>query len=318
MAGRTEIDEGPKAAPLTQRLDRSGNIRISRPRETIVDERFSTTETRLPRTGEVVGPYLITGVLGSGGYGMVYRGVHRLVHRPVAIKMPRTDEPEKLRVAVADLRREARLLAKLDSPYFVRVLDYAEQPPRPWLVLEYVNGATLAELISQSGGLQIAPALRILSQVADAMAFCEEAGIAHNDLKPANVLVTKTGQIKIADLGLAQFVGAESPGKLAGTITHLAPELLAQSAIGSPTTDVYSFGVTCYETLTGLLPFSGDNALEVMIQHATYTPAAPQQVVPDVPRWLSELVVTMLAKDADRRPQFGQIRDEFMAKMGRG
>ena len=311
MAARTEIDEGPQAAPQTHRLDRTGHVTMPIPRDTIVDDRLPPPETRLPRTGEVVGPYLITGVLGSGGYGLVYRGVHRLVHRPVAIKMPRTEEPEKLRVAVADLRREARLLAKLDSPYFVRVLDYAEQPPRPWLVLEYVNGATLAELIRQSGGLQIAPALRILSQVADAMAFCEEAGIAHNDLKPANILITKTGQIKIADLGLAQFVGAESPGKLAGTITHLAPELLAESTVGSPTTDVYSFGVTCYETLTGLLPFHGDNALEVMIQHATYTPAAPHLVVPDVPRWLSELVVKMLAKDADHRPRFGPIRDAF-------
>lgn len=318
MSGRTEIDEGKKSAPLTQRLGQTAHIGLPGLPNTIVDERMPAPESRLPRTGEVVGPYLVTGILGAGGYGLVYRGVHRLVHRPVAIKIPRTDDPEQLRTAVADLRREARLLAKLDSPYFVRVLDYAEQPPRPWLVLEYVNGATLAELISQSGGLQIAPALRILCQVADAMAFCEDAGIAHNDLKPANVLVTKTGQIKIADLGLAHFVATETRGKLAGTITHLAPELLAQSAIGSHATDVYSFGVTCYETLTGLLPFYAANALEVMIQHATYTPAAPHQVVPDVPRWLSELVVQMLARNADFRPRFGQIRDEFTAKMSRG
>jgi serine/threonine-protein kinase len=237
----------------------------------------------------------------------VFRALHPTLHIPVAVKVLRPatggDGDRPLR-----LMAEAQLLAQLNHPHIVRVFDYDRDGPHAFLVLECVNGPTLAELIDQCGRLQPDRAVRLGRQVAAALAAAHDLGIVHRDIKPANILLTRDGTAKLADLGLATVrtatgqTGAVAADARVGTVCYLAPELAAGNRAADERSDIYAFGATLYHALTGVTLFSGDSPWDVIAQHANAPPPSPRRRVPEITQALADLMLRMVAKKPEDRP----------------
>jgi serine/threonine protein kinase len=184
------------------------------------------------------------------------------------------------------------------------------------MVLEYVEGMSLAELILQSGRLRLDRALRIILQVAEALAAAHRLGVVHRDVKPGNILVTKDGQAKLADLGLAVIVGKQNAPVtpttgMAGTVAYMSPEQAGSAMAVDHRSDIYGLGATFYHAVTGQMPFTGRSAMEVMLKHAQEPPVPPHQLATDLDPAASEIILKMLAKKAAERHQ----TDDELIKM---
>jgi serine/threonine protein kinase len=221
-------------------------------------------------TGEKLGTYEILGSLGAGGMGEVYRARDTKLHREVAIKiLPEVFSRDTERLA--RFQREAQVLASLNHRHIAAIYDLVDLGPSPFLVLELVEGETLAERI-QRGRIPIPEALRIAAQMAEALEAAHEKGIIHRDVKPANIKITPDGNVKVLDFGLAKVRDVEvgradlssSPTILAtssGMVMGTAPYMSPEQANGTPvdrTSDLWAFGCVLYEMLSGRRPFEGD------------------------------------------------------------
>lgn len=269
-----------------------------------------TVSLELPLVGTRIGPYLLTNQTGSGSSSVVYRAVHMHLQRLVAVKVM---QPRLIK-AYPELRMhfwaEARLLAQLRHPNIVSVIDCAEHAGLPYLVMEYVEGFTLNELIEQSGRLVWDRAVRIALQIAQALTATERLGIVHRDVKPSNILITKDGTAKLADVGLA--CAAIHPGTVSlarspdevepvGTAAYMSPEQARGDQQLDTRADIYSLGVTCYQMLAGQLPYYASSQRDILRMHLHDDPTPPHQLVPDIPIMLSALVMQMMAKVPDHR-----------------
>jgi ferredoxin/tRNA A-37 threonylcarbamoyl transferase component Bud32 len=272
--------------------------------------------------GAQVGKYLLLECIGKGGAGVVYRALHTALKRLVAVKFLRTAGDRSAREQLAG---EAQLLAQLNHPNVVRVIDY-EDTHAPYLVLEWVDGLSLDELIRQSGRLSVGNAVRVISQVCAALAEAHRLGIIHRDVKPGNVLFTRDGTAKLADFGLAMMAPPPRSGDddapvnrsaIIGTVSHMAPELFRGSS-PDPRSDMYALGVTFYEALTGGLPFAGPGVVQFMLQHAEDTPAPPDRLVSDIPAEVSRAVMRMLEKEpGDRHQSYEELRADLQTLAAR-
>lgn len=253
----------------------------------------------LPDGYELVRP------LGAGGYGEVVLARHVALGRLVAIKRIHAH----LLAAPADLerfRREARVLAGLDHPAIVRVYDFRRESGDAHLVMEYVDGAPL-DALAEHGPLPAARALRVLDDVAAALAEAARHGIAHRDVKPGNVFVLPAGGAKLGDFGLARIaadpsVFRTSDGSSVGTPAYLPPEVGQGTGEPDARSDAYSFAVMAYELLTGHLPFEGMGAIAMIAAHMSQQPPAPVDVVAGFPPAASEALLDGLAKQPGSRP----------------
>lgn len=254
---------------------------------------------------ERVGPYRITGILGRGGMGVVYRGRHEKLERPAALKRLR---PELATTPDARARflREARTAARLSHPSIVQIYDVLEDDHGDWIVMEAVAGDTLARR-SLSRPLELDRAMDLGRQVAEGLGAAHRIGLIHRDLKSENVMVTDDGSAKILDFGLAkplldpQSAGLTMDGKVLGTCRSMSPEQAAGRRL-DPRSDLFSFGTLLYETLTGESPFLADSAPATLHRVCTHAPAPVRQLNPDAPERLSDLVDRLLEKDPARRP----------------
>lgn len=261
------------------------------------------------RVGARLGRYLLTDWVGRGASGVVYRALHPTLNIPVAIKVLHAGSDDSSGSHV-QLAAEARLLALLNHPNVVRLYDFEADPRRPYLVLEHVNGSSLAELIDQSGRLQPSRAIRILKQLADALAAAHQLGIVHRDIKPSNVLISRSGEVKLTDLGLATVVNRTSPavdGPMSasarvGTANYVAPEIFGSTKPPDDRSDIYSLGATIYHALTGRPPFEGTTTWEVIERQANSPPPCPRLLVPELPANLADLLMRMMARDPASRP----------------
>ncbi len=250
--------------------------------------------------------YRITRELGRGGMGVVHLALDTVLQRDVALK----ELPHHL-VTQADLvqrfRQEARVLARLGHPSIVQVHDLIEDDGRMWIALEYVGGGTLADAMGAAGGsLPWPEAAHIGRQVAEGLAFAHAQGVIHRDIKPVNVLLTGDDPpvAKLTDFGLARMAesgGHTQAGSLMGSTRYISPEQVAGRPV-DVRSDLYSFGVTLYETLAGRAPFEGEVAA-LLAQHVSAEPPDLGVLVPAAPPALVALVTSMLAKDPDERPQ---------------
>jgi Tol biopolymer transport system component/tRNA A-37 threonylcarbamoyl transferase component Bud32 len=258
--------------------------------------------------GTTLGSLRIEAALGKGGMGTVYRARDEKLNRPVAIKCLRDDLADE--AARRRFQREAQAVSSLNHPHILTVYDVGEFAGRQYLITEFVDGGTLKDWMAaeRRGWQQIA---ELLTGVADALATAHAAGILHRDVKPANILVTRSGYAKLADFGLARLVESAAAadvtrtndrtewGQIAGTIAYMSPE----QASGKPLdarSDIFSFGVVLYELLAGRHPFAGGSDLEVL-QRVIHDPAAP---LPDhMPMALRLTVDKALAKNAADRYQ---------------
>ena len=258
------------------------------------------------QAGATLGKCLLTAEIGRGGSGVVFRGYHLGLNIPVAVKVLLLDAVQDHDSACEQLRQEARLLAQLNHANIVRVLDFEDDATHPYLVLEYVDGVSLSDLIRQSGRLRGDRAARVILQVAQALDAAHCLGIVHRDVKPANILITRDGSAKLADLGLAVVIdsrtGTLRDGEaMAGTVAYMPPEQALQTNPVDHRSDIYALGATFYHAVTGQMPFTGRTRSEVIKKHARETPVPPSHLVADLDPAISAVICRMLAKDPSQR-----------------
>ena len=255
--------------------------------------------------GEVLaGRYRLLGLLGRGGVGEVWRAEDLQLGRPVAIKLLRRLEGDALS-SLERFRREARATAQLSHPNVVATYDIGTTDDRAYLVMELVRGGDLAQLL-RSHGLPPAEEVADLAiQAARGLDAAHAAGIVHRDVKPANLLLSSDGMLKITDFGIARMTGTEQTGGLTGpvllgTAAYLAPEQV-RGQPATPASDRYALGCVLYELLAGRPPFTGETH-EVLDGHVHQEPVAVLEYRPDAGDGLADLVMLLLAKDPAARP----------------
>ncbi|MGO1833270.1 Serine/threonine protein kinase PrkC, regulator of stationary phase [Actinomycetales bacterium JB111] len=257
--------------------------------------------------------YELGGLIGRGGMAEVYVGRDTRLSRTVAIKMLRSDlarDPSFL----ARFRREAQSSAGLNHPAIVAVYDTGEQtigagtPDErhiPFIIMEYVEGHTVRDLLGDGDPVPIGEAVEIVSGVLGALEYSHREGIVHRDIKPGNIMITPTGDVKVMDFGIARALSDNSatmtqPHSVVGTAQYLSPEQ-ARGEVVDARSDLYSTGCLLFELLTGKPPFTGDSAVAVAYQHVRELPPTPSTIASDIPESLDRVVMKSLAKDRDER-----------------
>lgn len=258
-----------------------------------------------PLVGTVVdGRYLVQSRLASGGMSTVYRATDRRLERDVALKVLHphmAGDPQFL----DRLGREAKAAARLSHPHVVGVLDQGEDARIAYLVMEYIKGHTLRDVLKEKGALPPRLALALIDPVVEGLGAAHDAGLIHRDIKPENVLIADDGRIKVGDFGLARAISTStSTGALIGTVAYLSPELVLGKQADARS-DIYSVGIMLYEMMTGRQPFDGEVPIQVAYQHVNSTVGAPSALVPGLAGELDELVQWCTANDPDQRPVDG-------------
>ncbi len=234
----------------------------------------------------------------------VYLATDTRLERDVALKVLHphlADDPQFL----DRLGREAKVAARLSHPHVVGVLDQGEDRHLAYLVMEYIKGHTLRDVINDRGALSTRLALALIDPVVEGLGAAHTAGLIHRDIKPENVLIADDGRIKLGDFGLARAISTStSTGSLVGTVAYLCPELVLGN-LADARSDIYSVGIMLYEMLTGQQPFDGETPIRVAFQHVNSTVPAPSTLVPGLASEVDELVQWCTAKDPDQRPVDG-------------
>jgi serine/threonine-protein kinase len=265
--------------------------------------------------GELIaGRYELVELVGTGGMSSVYRARDRLLERDVALKVLHeqfTSDGDY----VERFRREARAVAQLSHPSIVTVIDRGEQDSRQFIVFEYVPGENLKTLVERDGPLPERDAIRLVRQVARALAFAHSEGLVHRDVKPQNVILTEEGRAKVTDFGIARALdvagGLTQTGTVMGTSDYIAPEQ-ARGAHVDELTDVYSLGAVLYELLTGEVPFPGDNFVAVAMRHINEPPPSVRGRRPELSSRLDAAIRRAMAKDPrDRFPSMQAFAAEL-------
>jgi len=241
--------------------------------------------------------------------GIVWRGEDEVLGRDVALKrVGMTSAGATPDLARAE--REARLAASLNHPHVVSVFDLVEEPDAQWLVMEYVESTTLAELVRERGPLSPDEAARILWQAADALAAAHEAGIVHRDVKPSNILVTPAGQAKLTDFGIARASADATltqTGLVSGSPAYLSPEV-ATGGMATPASDVWALGATLFHALTGRPPYDvHENLIGALYQIVHGDPPRPENA-----GWLLPLLERTMTREPEDRWSMAQVRS-FLA-----
>ncbi len=255
---------------------------------------------------QMIAGYAIEGTLGQGGMGRVYRGRHQALDRPVAVKVLDPALLAKSPSAAARFLREARLAAKIDHPNVVRVLDCGEEGGHHYLVMELVEGESLADRLAREGPLPWRDVLGWARQTAVALGVAAQREIIHRDIKPGNLLLAKDGTLKVADLGLAKTLEADvtaitaEPNQILGTPLYMSPEQCFRPREIDARSDIYSLGATVFELIEGQVPFSGP-AYSVLTQHREAERPGLARVAASSP--VQRLVAQMMAIDPAVRPQ---------------
>ncbi len=292
----------------------------------------SESRSSQPFRTRALGEYQLIGELGQGGMGTVYKALHTKLDRVVALKVLCRGRAED-RQAISRFEREMRAVGKISHPNVVQAHDAREIEGMPVLVMEFVDGLDLAELVRRgtpraerdeygairsAGRLPVAEACELVRQTALALQCAHEHGLVHRDVKPSNIMLSRSGEVKLLDLGLARFYAEDGAGASAlsageemtgtgqamGTADYMAPEQAADSRTVDIRADLYSLGCTLYKLLSGRAPFSGPayrSTLDKLNAHV-HQPAPPvQQFAPGVPAELSRILDRLLAKNPDDR-----------------
>jgi serine/threonine protein kinase len=256
--------------------------------------------------GNQVGKYGLIRLLGQGGMAEVYEAFQPGTERSVAIKVLHghgNETPE----SIARFKREARSIAQLRHTNIVQVFDFDIDQNRYYMVMEYIQGGTLSQYLRERGTIPTVEALRIMIQLADALAYAHDHNVIHRDIKPANIMFTDAIRRHpvVTDFGIARILGDPSltaDGRFMGSPAYLSPEV-ARGQTADARGDIYGLGLTLYEMLAGKLPFVSDGAGDMVAQHLISTMPSPRQINPDVPQSVDIVLSKALAKDRDRRYQ---------------
>jgi len=265
------------------------------------------------------GRYELDGIVGRGGMAEVYRARDIRLDRIVAIKTLRADLARD-QIFQARFRREAQSAASLNHPSIVAVYDTGEDMatgvPVPYIVMEFVDGRTVRDLLQEGHRLLPERSLEIIDGVLRALDYSHQAGIVHRDIKPGNVMVTRNGDVKVMDFGIARAMSdaqatMTQTAQVIGTAQYLSPEQARGERVDSRS-DLYSTGCLLYELLTGRPPFTGDSPVAIAYQHVRENPIPPSRVDPDVPAWADAIVLKAMAKSpADRYQTAADMRADL-------
>ncbi|MBA3457893.1 MAG: protein kinase, partial [Deltaproteobacteria bacterium] len=269
--------------------------------------------------GTTIGAYRVARLMGIGGMGRVYKGVHPTIGSRVAIKVLSRECSDR-RDLVERFFAEAKAVNMIRHESIVNVLDLAMLPDgRPYIIMEYLDGAPLANLIDaavhQQQPLPLGGVARLAAEVLDALGAAHGKGIVHRDLKPDNVYVTPSGRAKVLDFGIAKLTDTTTgsstrTGSLLGTPHYMAPE----QAAGRPVdhrADLYAMGVILFECFTGRKPFNADALFDLLRMHVEVPPPSPRQFRPDLPPELEHVILVALAKQPEQR--FANVQAMSMA-----
>jgi eukaryotic-like serine/threonine-protein kinase len=264
----------------------------------------------------ISGRYRLQAVLGRGGMATVWRGVDERLGRSIAVKL--LDQPDTADAAMLQrFDRESRTAGSLTHPNIVAVYDVGRDNGVPYLVMELIDGTSLAPLLA-GGPLAIDQAVDVARQICYALAVAHGQGVVHRDIKPANILLTTTGTVKVCDFGIARLTHQQqtdltAPHTAIGTSAYMAPEQ-ASGAVVDARTDLYALGCVLYAMLIGHPPFTGDNPLTVLWQHQHQAAPTLASLRPDTPADLDVLISRLLAKNPTDRPATAsEVRDLLAA-----
>ena len=245
--------------------------------------------------------YEILELIGTGGMAKVYKARCHRLNRLVAVKILREDLAQD-----AEFRRrfhdESQAVAMLSHPNIVAVYDVSRSSDIEYIVMELIDGITLKQYMEKRGQLNWREALHFITQIMKALSHAHSRGIIHRDIKPQNIMVLRDGSVKVADFGIACLANSANTltQEALGSVHYMSPEQ-ARGDRTDARSDIYSAGVVLYEMLTGRLPFEGDNAVSVAIQHLSSVPLSPREINPDVPEALELICMKAMASDLEKR-----------------
>ena len=252
--------------------------------------------------------YELQELIGGGGMADVYKAQDKLLDRAVAVKILHQQYANDAEF-VEKFRREATAAAKLAHPNIVNIYDVGEDGGSQYIVMEYVSGPTLKEVIQQKGCLEPIEAVRIAKEIASALESAHRNNLFNCDIKPHNILVMPDGHIKVTDFGIARAVSASTmtySGSVMGSVHYFSPEQ-AKGTVITTKSDVYSLGVVLYEMLTGQLPFNGETSVSIALKHLQEEPVPIRQLNPSIPPVLEAIVQKAMSKDPADRPSSTEL-----------
>jgi CRP-like cAMP-binding protein len=244
---------------------------------------------------KTIGKYTITNIIGQGAWGIVYRGFHTTLNLPVAIKMLKHNLAMD-RDFLRRFRNEAQVVASLKHERIVKVYDVEELYRTVFIVMEYLEGIALDDILANMPVLPLNRALTLLRAAAEGLAYAHSRGVIHQDVKPANIFVQEGDRGKILDFGLACSRGHRDPVTLTGTPQYMSPEQIRGESIDERT-DIYSFGIMAYEMLVGRHPFMSPNLGAMLMDHMERPTPDPGEINPALPKECSALIAKATAKD---------------------
>tara|TARA_B100001123_G_scaffold447105_1_gene603656 strand:+ start:3583 stop:4554 length:972 start_codon:yes stop_codon:yes gene_type:complete len=263
--------------------------------------------------GQTVGKYRILQPLGSGGFGSVYLAEDTWIDKKVAIKVP-----HKQQIDFTELLKEPRLLASLNHPNIVTMLTTEKQEETFFIVMEYVPGETLDELIAREGALGMDLALDFMCQISNAVDHAHHAGVIHRDIRPGNILISETGLVKITDFGTSRFLEIAAHGTtIIGSPPYMAPEQFNGKAVFA--SDIYSIGVTMYQMLTGVLPYETPSPADIERLMSGELVTEPRVHNPQIPKPINDIVLKALSPDLTvRYTRAGDLLEELLIARQQG
>jgi serine/threonine-protein kinase len=266
--------------------------------------------------------YQLDKELGEGGMAIVYQATDLMLERTIAVKILRKDFSASAAFQER-FKEEARAAANLTHPNIVTVHDFGFDQDRLFIVMEYVPGKDLKQIIKNTGALPIPQASRLFVQACAGIGYAHRAGLVHCDIKPHNMLITPDNRLKVADFGIARALASinhdEQSQAIWGSPAYFSPEQAAGRA-PSPASDVYSLGVVLFEILTGQLPFTNPSPQELALLHRTVDPPSPRYLNPEISPALEEIILKVLSKEPSARyrtaDQLGRIIISFTEENG--
>ena len=246
--------------------------------------------------------YSIIRTLGEGGMANVYLAYDTILDRNVAVKVLRGDlaTDEKF---VRRFQREALSASNLYHPNIVQIYDFDSEDGQYYIVMEYVEGKTLKQLLKRRGSLTITEVIDIMSQITDGMAHAHDSYIIHRDIKPQNIMILDNGMIKITDFGIAMALNSTQltqTNSVMGSVHYLPPEQAAGKG-STIRSDIYSMGILMYELLTGQVPYKGDNAVEIALKHLKEPLPSIRKILPELPQSIENIILKATAKNPQNR-----------------
>lgn len=253
--------------------------------------------------GRILGNrYRLLELIGEGGMALVYKAEDSLLCRAVAVKILRPQYASDAEF-VERFHREAKAAASLSHPNVVNIFDVGKEDKIDYIVMEYIPGDNLKDIIKRDAPMAVERALDITRQIGEALHHAHQRNIIHRDIKPHNILVTPEGQIKVTDFGIARAISASSftqTGMVVGSVQYSSPEQVKGGVVG-PQSDLYSLGCVLYELLTGTIPYQGDTSISIAMQHLQGDLVPIRELRPDIPAVVAKIVEQAMAKELTER-----------------